>query len=308
MALRNQGKLDEAIAEYREAMRLKPDYPEAHNNLGVTLKDQGKLDEAIAEYREALRLKPDTPRPTTTSACPGVQGKLGRGDRRIPEAMRLKPDIRGPQQPRRPPGRPGEAGRGDRRVLATALRLKPDFRRGPHQPRQRPGSQGKLDEAIAEYREALRLKPDYSEAHNDLGNALLTRGKAGRGDRRVPRGATAQARARRSPQQPRRRPSNQGKLDEAIAEYREALPASSPTTPKPTSNLGALSRRPGEAGRGDRRAPRSAAAQARLPRRPHNLGSSCKNQGKLDEAIVEFREASGSSPISPRAHYDLGNA
>ena len=43
----------------REAIRLKPDYAEAHNNLGIALTDQGKLDEAVAEYREAIRLKPD---------------------------------------------------------------------------------------------------------------------------------------------------------------------------------------------------------------------------------------------------------
>ena len=55
----SQGKLDEAIAAYREAIRLKPDYAEAHSNLGIALAGQGKLDEAIAEYREAIRLKPD---------------------------------------------------------------------------------------------------------------------------------------------------------------------------------------------------------------------------------------------------------
>jgi tetratricopeptide (TPR) repeat protein len=30
-----------------------------HNNLGVVLADQGKLDEAIAHYSKALRIKPD---------------------------------------------------------------------------------------------------------------------------------------------------------------------------------------------------------------------------------------------------------
>ena len=57
-----KGRLDEAIAEYREAIRLKKDYPEAHNNLGNAFRDKGRLDEAIAEYREAIRLKKDDPR------------------------------------------------------------------------------------------------------------------------------------------------------------------------------------------------------------------------------------------------------
>ena len=51
--------LDAAIAEYREALRLKADNPAAHFDLGIVLDKQGKPDAAIAEYREALRLKAD---------------------------------------------------------------------------------------------------------------------------------------------------------------------------------------------------------------------------------------------------------
>ena len=58
-ALQDQGKLDEAVACYRRALELKPDYAEAYNNLGNALRDQGKLDEAVACYRRALELKPD---------------------------------------------------------------------------------------------------------------------------------------------------------------------------------------------------------------------------------------------------------
>ena len=34
MRLKDQGKLDEAVACYRRALELKPDFAEAHNNLG----------------------------------------------------------------------------------------------------------------------------------------------------------------------------------------------------------------------------------------------------------------------------------
>jgi tetratricopeptide (TPR) repeat protein len=61
IALGGQGRLEEAEAEFRAALRLKADYPQAHNNLGTALGDKGQLDEAIAEYRAALRLKPDYP-------------------------------------------------------------------------------------------------------------------------------------------------------------------------------------------------------------------------------------------------------
>src|SRR5262249_18293082 len=47
---------------YREALRLKKDYPEAHYNLGVALYQKGDVDGAIAAWREALRLKKDYPK------------------------------------------------------------------------------------------------------------------------------------------------------------------------------------------------------------------------------------------------------
>jgi Flp pilus assembly protein TadD len=40
-------------------VRLKPDYPEARNNLGVALYQRGLLAEAAEHIGEAVRLKPD---------------------------------------------------------------------------------------------------------------------------------------------------------------------------------------------------------------------------------------------------------
>ena len=59
IALQEQGQLAAAVAQYQEAIRLKPDYAEAHNNLGNALQEQGQLAAAVTQYQEALRLKPD---------------------------------------------------------------------------------------------------------------------------------------------------------------------------------------------------------------------------------------------------------
>ena len=42
------GRLEEAVANYTKALRIKPDYVEAHYKLGVDLNDLGKHEAAIA--------------------------------------------------------------------------------------------------------------------------------------------------------------------------------------------------------------------------------------------------------------------
>ena len=54
-----QGKYDEAIKAYDEAIRLDPNLAEAWNNKGNALYSQGKYDEAIKAYDEAIRLDPN---------------------------------------------------------------------------------------------------------------------------------------------------------------------------------------------------------------------------------------------------------
>ena len=57
-ALAGRGQIDEAIAHYRKALEIKPDYAEAHNNLGAGSGGRGQIDEAIAHYQQALEIKP----------------------------------------------------------------------------------------------------------------------------------------------------------------------------------------------------------------------------------------------------------
>jgi tetratricopeptide (TPR) repeat protein len=49
----NQGKLDEAIAEYRAFVRIIPSSADGHYNLGVALRSRGYHDAAMIEFRKA---------------------------------------------------------------------------------------------------------------------------------------------------------------------------------------------------------------------------------------------------------------
>jgi Tfp pilus assembly protein PilF len=53
------GNLDAAVREYTRVIELRPDFPEAYNNLGAALKQKGKLDEALESFNRALQLRPD---------------------------------------------------------------------------------------------------------------------------------------------------------------------------------------------------------------------------------------------------------
>ena len=59
--LADRGWLDEAMSEFRKAIKLDPLSAHAHDNLATILAEKGHLLEALIEYVEALRADPDSP-------------------------------------------------------------------------------------------------------------------------------------------------------------------------------------------------------------------------------------------------------
>ncbi|MGI8500842.1 MAG: tetratricopeptide repeat protein, partial [Hassallia sp.] len=57
-SLREDKNFEEAALKYKAALHLDPNYANAHNNLGLALYNQGKLDDAIAELEIAVHLEP----------------------------------------------------------------------------------------------------------------------------------------------------------------------------------------------------------------------------------------------------------
>jgi tetratricopeptide (TPR) repeat protein len=53
-----ESRHEEAMEEFREAVRVNEDFAEAYNNLGLALFYQGRFEEAVAEFRNAFRINP----------------------------------------------------------------------------------------------------------------------------------------------------------------------------------------------------------------------------------------------------------
>jgi lipoprotein NlpI len=142
------GRLEEAAAEFQEAARIKPDYVEAHNNLGSVLHRLDRLDEASAALREALRLKPNYTMARNNLAV--VLIDQGRFDEAIC-------------------------------VLGELLRADPDFAQAQSNRGVAFMKQGRMAEAQACFERAIELSPEYPEAHRNRAVAWLFDGEFERG-------------------------------------------------------------------------------------------------------------------------------
>ena len=56
--LQHVGRIDEALACYRRALQIKPDYTPASYNLAVQLARRGDVERAIAQYQKTLEISP----------------------------------------------------------------------------------------------------------------------------------------------------------------------------------------------------------------------------------------------------------
>jgi tetratricopeptide (TPR) repeat protein len=85
-----------AMREYRKVVELKPDSPEAHNNLAVALKKHGDLDEALSSLNRALELKPSfVGALTTRGGVYAEQGKWTEARRDFEQALKIDPNDDG---------------------------------------------------------------------------------------------------------------------------------------------------------------------------------------------------------------------
>jgi len=144
LALAREGRFEEAVYNYEQALHLDPEYAKAHNNLGFALAEQESLKEAIGHYRQALEIKPDFPEAHNNLGNALVaQKKVQKAVDHYFEALRLYPGYAKAHN-----------------NLGNALAI-----------------QGRFENAIYHYSKALQIDSGYAGAHNNWGNALAVQGR-----------------------------------------------------------------------------------------------------------------------------------
>jgi Flp pilus assembly protein TadD len=143
--LHDRGHAEEAIENYRQAIQLNPNNPEALNDLGNALAAQGRLDEAIENFRKAIQLNPNY-----ADALDNLGVALA-DKSRFDEAIE---NYR-------------------KAIQVNSNRSETFFHLG-----MTLDQSGRTREAVAQYREALRLNPNLAGALNNLAWILATSSKA----------------------------------------------------------------------------------------------------------------------------------
>jgi serine/threonine-protein kinase len=173
-ALHGRGDPDGAIAALEEAIRLKPDYAEAHDALGLRRERKGDYTGAAAAYRKAIHLRPAQGKYHLYlgMVLEAQKDRVG-AEAAYHEAARLLPN------PATAQFNLGNlflrAGAYDRALGAyrEALNHQPDLAVAHLNSGAAWVRKGDLGRAVAAFREALRHDPDLAAAHENLARTLL---------------------------------------------------------------------------------------------------------------------------------------
>lgn len=155
-----QGKLEEAVATYKQALAMEPVFPEAYNNLGNTLREAGRPDEAVGCYTMCIRQQLQQ-----QTALPPGQSLPAQQAQRLSVAYNNLGGILKMQ------GRVVEA----ITCYEHVALLQPELPEAHANLASAYKDAARHDAAITSYTQALRLKNDFPEAFANLVHSLQVR-------------------------------------------------------------------------------------------------------------------------------------
>jgi tetratricopeptide (TPR) repeat protein len=168
-ALAAQGKTDEAVRHYYEALRIKPDLVAAHLNLGVALRKEGKINEAVEHFSMALRAEPDCAEAYyELGVTLEKQGNFDGAEKHYIKALRIKPDY---AKAHNNLGIVLAFRKKDKEAifhLYEALRIDSDFVGAYYNLGIIYANQRNIEKAILHYKKALYFSPNMAQALYNL--------------------------------------------------------------------------------------------------------------------------------------------
>ena len=172
-----------SITLLSHALRVTKNNYLAHNNIAPSLAEEGRIEEAIYHYSEAIRLMPDNVLNNMGNILynnrGGANAQLGRYQRALEDfnkAIHLQPYyadsyyFRGNTY--------ANMGQYQQAIedYNKAIALKPVYADAYYKRGIVYNNLRRYRYAIANFDEALRLKPDYADAYNDRGEYYLKQG------------------------------------------------------------------------------------------------------------------------------------
>jgi tetratricopeptide (TPR) repeat protein len=173
--LARRGRLDEAIAHCRKAIQLDPRTAEAFNNLGGALWEKRDLASAIEAYAAAVQVRPMYAEAYTNLAnVLLLAGRVPEAIQAAESALRLEPEL--------PDARfslgCGQATLGRRaeavQTFLAILRVQPTHIEARYNLATTLHQEGRFAEALPHYEEVVRQNPRHALALSNLASALLS--------------------------------------------------------------------------------------------------------------------------------------
>lgn len=165
---------------WRTTIERNPKAWMAYNNLGNVLLQNGRVEEAIAQFQAALKIDPRYA--TAESNLGNAFLRLGQGEKSLTHLRRaVEFDPRDAEAHNNlgntllQLGHREEAAAEYRRAFA----IDPGYAEAHNNLGALLLQKGETDDAVSQLQNALQLSPDNPDAHNNLGNALLQLGREG---------------------------------------------------------------------------------------------------------------------------------
>jgi predicted O-linked N-acetylglucosamine transferase (SPINDLY family) len=172
------GHLIDAERCFRRALEIEPQSADCYFNLGNTLKDLGRIDEAIINYEQALRLRPTYVEAMCNLAA-GLYKKKGMTDRAISlyqQVLGLNPYFAAAHQNLGAILR--EVRQFDQAIphLRSAIQINPAADESYNLLGLVYYEMGDYGSAYSLFQAAIKLHPNLPDAYNNLGTLLLNQG------------------------------------------------------------------------------------------------------------------------------------